>query len=486
MTPPSPKPNKVEAELWRRGDLRFLLKEYNKPIYGALREYLADPDCRKFYIEACRGFSKTFTTLIIAHEECIRNPGTTVRFVTGFVSDLKKIVKPLIRILQETCPKELKPHYYHQEVMYSFANGSELHLHGTDNLNANKMRGLAADLIFNDEAGTMAELLYLYRSIQYQIVKRRDGKVGFISTPALTTDHDLYQIRHECQEDDYFLQLTIDDHPTWTDEDKAEAAKENGGWESTAFLREYYCEWITEQERAICKEWSREFILPPPKFQEIRDEEFYKFWHRYEALDMGFQNDSTACLFAHYNFKRAQLIIEDEIVAPGHELVTDVLAKKIREKEAELWTNESGAVLPVFRRVSDNNEPRFNHDMSRFHNLAFTRTSKDNLHAMVNELKIWVQQGRILVHERCEQLLGCLEYGIWDKPRKKFDQSKKYGHYDALAALIYLVRNTDQATNPIPSDYKFDPKTQHAAPGAFDRPAQGAYAVFGELFRRRR
>jgi hypothetical protein len=28
-----------------------------------------------------------------------------------------------------------------------------------------------------------------------------------------------------------------------------------------------------------------------------------------------------------------------------------------------------------------------------------------------------------------------------------------YGHYDHLAALVYLVRNLDQNTNPIPNNY---------------------------------
>src|ERR1019366_3646207 len=77
---------------------------------------------------------------------------------------------------------------------------------------------------------------------------------------------------------------------------------------------------------------------------------------------------------------------------------------------------------------------------------------------MVNELRIMVSKGQIEVHPRCVQLIGCLKYGVWDAKRKKFAKSTAFGHFDALAALIYLVRNLDKHCNPIPSGYGFDPR----------------------------
>jgi hypothetical protein len=66
----------------------------------------------------------------------------------------------------------------------------------------------------------------------------------------------------------------------------------------------------------------------------------------------------------------------------------------------------------------------------------------------------------VRVSTRCKHLLGCLKYGVWDKNRKEFARSKAYGHYDHLAALIYLVRNLDRFTNPIPVDHN---KPNHRA-----------------------
>ncbi len=75
---------------------------------------------------------------------------------------------------------------------------------------------------------------------------------------------------------------------------------------------------------------------------------------------------------------------------------------------------------------------------------------------MVNEVRIMVMNGQILVNPRCKHLIGCLKYGVWDAKKKKFAHSKVYHHFDGLAALIYLVRNLAKTSNPIPADHGFE------------------------------
>ncbi len=82
-------------------------------------------------------------------------------------------------------------------------------------------------------------------------------------------------------------------------------------------------------------------------------------------------------------------------------------------------------------------------------------TNKESLDAMVNEVRIMVGEGKIIIHPRCIKLIGCLKYGIWDKHRKEFARDKVYGHYDHFAALVYLVRNLAKHSNPIPADHGF-------------------------------
>jgi len=51
-----------------------------------------------------------------------------------------------------------------------------------------------------------------------------------------------------------------------------------------------------------------------------------------------------------------------------------------------------------------------------------------------------------------------MQSGLWDKNRREFKRTKALGHCDALAALMYGVRNVEAyaAINPIPPTYQVD------------------------------
>ena len=122
-----------------------------------------------------------------------------------------------------------------------------------------------------------------------------------------------------------------------------------------------------------------------------------------------------------------------------------MIAKTIQAKEIELFRD-----MTEPRRIADNNNVILLQDMSLMHGVHFAPTSKDTLLAMVNELRVFVAQGRLFISEKCQELIGCMRAAIWNKQRTQFDVSDMYGHFDALASLIYMVRNIDQYSNPIP------------------------------------
>ena len=80
---------------------------------------------------------------------------------------------------------------------------------------------------------------------------------------------------------------------------------------------------------------------------------------------------------------------------------------------------------------------------------------------MVNEVRLWINDGRVVVHPRCKYTIGCLDNGIWDKAHKEFGRSATFGHFDALAGLCYLIRHIDVNTNPIPRLYGLDTQKHH-------------------------
>jgi hypothetical protein len=176
-------------------------------------------------------------------------------------------------------------------------------------------------------------------------------------------------------------------------------------------------------------------------------------------MDVGFV-DLTVALFAYYDFKEATIVIMDELVTNGAEMTTESLARDIRHKEKiRFFDHTANIECEPYLRVMDN-ELKLINDLSRLHEITFIPTAKDNKEAAVNNMRIWVSQGRVKIHERCKHLLYHLEYGQWDKSRRKFkhlndspDKSVRGGHVDAADALIYLVRNILEHRNPFPEDF---------------------------------
>jgi len=172
--------------------------------------------------------------------------------------------------------------------------------------------------------------------------------------------------------------------------------------------------------------------VPPPHY--IPD--------TYVSLDIGFRDLSVA-LFGWWDYENAKLIIEDEIVLAGSEATTDNIAKRITDKEYELWKH-----TVVHKRICDT-DPRLIEDLKKISNLHFRPTKKDNKEAQVNQANIMIARNQIIIHPRCKTLILHMRYGIWNDARTQFARTKALGHCDAVDALLYMIRNVDRGNNPI-------------------------------------
>jgi hypothetical protein len=177
-------------------------------------------------------------------------------------------------------------------------------------------------------------------------------------------------------------------------------------------------------------------------------------------MDIGGRH-KTVIIYGYYDFRKSILQVIDESVLTGQDTTTDLIAKTVQERESQLFRDFAEP-----RRIADNNNVILLQDMSILHQVHFSPTSKDHLIAMVNELRVFVGQGRLRIAENCKETIGCIKTGIWNKQRTQFDVSDLYGHFDALASLIYMVRNLDQHTNPIPLTGTAQPYTHNIR---FDR-----------------
>lgn len=463
--------NQLIAESWKRGQLLWKLYRHQRPIYDALWMAINNDGILKYIINCSRRFGKTTILCLVAIEYSLRFPGSQVRFAAPTAKSLRKIIHPIFTMLLRDCPAELKPTYKTQDDVFTFPNGSQIHLSGADNGHEENLRGTVSNLNLVDEAGSMDNLKYIVKSILTPQTLTVKGTTILASTPSVSPDHDYYELYRECLEEDCVSEYTIYDNKSLTPETLEVYKKEAGGEDSSTFKREYLVQFVTDDEQSIIPEWKDEYC------QEAVKDEYYPYYYRYVALDTGVR-DFTAALFAYYDFKNATLYIEDEYTINGPEMTTDILASDIAKQEEQLW----GDIKP-HKRVADNNNLILVQDLTRLHNLPFSPTTKISLEAMVNQVRVMMKEGRIVINPKCTMLLGCVKYGIWKKSTGKmeFARSKKYGHYDHLAALVYLVRNIDTSTNPIPALHNISKETHWINP---ELQQTGNANAIGKMFRR--
>lgn len=473
--------HQLKAELWRRGNLSWKLYPHQVELYNLYKT--SDQKINVWLLGRRSG--KSTTLCIIALEECIKNPNTIVKFVAPTKTQLQGYVRTLMRPLLEDCPPELKPEFRTKDYSYIFPNGSEIHLAGSDNKHAEKLRGSAAQLCLVDEAGSCDELEYTVKSILLPTTLTTNGKIILASTPPMHDDHDFLKFIESAEANGTLIKKTIFDNTMLTQEQIEGEIKEAGGVHTEYFRREYLCELIRDSNSTII-----------PEFTEELAAKIVKEWPRppyfdwYASMDLGGAADLTVVLFAYYDFRADKLIVEDELVIQAQEEnYMPKLVNGIKEKEFKLWhsplTNE---VKPAYMRVSDINfiatSEIARQSAAMGYPVIFSQAKKDDRDTAINNLRLLLSNGKIIINPRCVTLIRHLKNGRWNNSKKDFARSQDNGHYDAIPAAYYLCRHVAFGRNPYPAGYDMNLKDLHIRNGSVLQTAENKNmtAVFAKLF----
>lgn len=469
----------VIKELWYRGELKWLLYPHQRPIYKKIIEVLKsdEPDQNSFVIDCSRQYGKSFTMFLIAVEFCLKHENFTCVYIGPLKSQVNEIINgKTFGTIFATCPPSLVP--VHKDSSLIFPNGSRIRLAGTDNRNYENLRGGAANIIFLDEAGFMSDLEDGVLPTVEPMTKTTGGKVIFASTPPEELDHDYYEVLRYHDEAGLIATYTIWDDKSLTEKQLQKVIAQCKGRDTTKFKREYECQRIADSSKQVIPN----FTQPRQEAAILKDfkkDPLYKFWKKYVVADWG-GKDKTAIIFAHYNFRTKQLVIEDHLDLNGDQITPGVIAQKVAKKVEHLWGTESS---PYY--ICDSNNPLIQQEMNITYRLPFVATSKGRLDGMVEKVKDWEYDDRIKFLEAAEFVLKSVASAHWNKARDEFARSKFYGHYDHMAALVYLIRNVDETTDPIPAFNNFDPYTQFATPYSQEKLKQqhALTNIFGKGFR---
>lgn len=444
---------------WLRGELAYKLdpdqQTVRDQVYASHAKAQFAPE-RQFVLDCSRRYGKDSIMATLGVETCIRRPGCRFPYGAPTQKMVVEILEPIVEWVLIDCPPELRPVHNRTRHEWVFANGSRIILVGCD-LHPDRLRGSSTGGWALTEPGFIADLDKLITSVLVPQMLTEPDSFGVMgSTPPESPSHPwTCMVVPKARARGFYAHRTIFNNPRITDEMRNAFIAEAGGIDSTQCRREYLAEHVVETTKAVIPEFQRVKGKPdgsggytggcvverePPKYRDC-----------YVAMDPGW-SDLCAVLFAYWDFERAVLYVEDCFALP--QANSAIVAAEIRKREAALWTGveawANGRMQSQpYKRVSDT-DLRMIGDMTQVHGLRFAPTRKDDRDAAINALRVRVSEGKIEIHPRCKDLIAHIDFAIWNKSRTEFERSGEWGHFDCVAALVYLDRNIDRHRNPFP------------------------------------
>jgi len=458
-------------------DLAVALASHGAP-YIKLRPYqlqwLAQGLAQRKDVVACvaRQTGKTFWLATHAVAQCNLNPGFRYKWAAPTQKAVFAILEPTLKLVCAELSERHKPSFDRQQSVWTFPNGSTITAAGCDNGQYDRLRGQTADEYAIDEAGFVDDLELVEGVLSPQ--RSTTGGIGILtSTPAVSLAHPFRDRFLAAKSINRAIHATMyantamseqqrDDHLSREADARGMSLEQFKA--STLFRREYLAEFVGEETRRVTPAWTEEITE-----RCVLDVARPEFFDAYQALDIGYV-DGNCVLFGWWDYVNQRLVIEDEL-HQRQKLIKD-LAVEWKKKDAALYgvgswngmlraskhwidppeylKEQIDGMLPTqpYLRVGDNDHQKLG-DLTLNYGIGIYPTEKTNKHAAIDDLNVAIRQGQILVAPRCEQLRFQLDSLTWNKQRSEFERTK-YGHGEAIDALVYMWRNINKDLDPRP------------------------------------
>jgi hypothetical protein len=312
---------------------------------------------------------------------------------------------------------------------------SQIHIGGFDRKNVKRNLGKEALNIYTEEAcaSRSNEFDFAMREILSPQLFHTRGRFVHATTPPEDLNHSF--ITHfipAAKAKGLFFKFTIDDNPRADEHMRADAIEKSGGEHTTAYKRNYLCEFVREDEKSIVPLFNR--------YRHTAEMAHPQYAKWTIAADFGFARDLSAAVLSFWDADRRVHCIYDALAWPRATdtatIVRDLKALEVRH-----------SIVNPQRFVDD--DPRSIADLYTIHGYSVSAPSKDELNAMLAAFNVGFGKEEIEVHPRCEHLILSLEAGMFNERRTDFERSPMLGHWDSGMAALYGYRMQDR-TDPRP------------------------------------
>lgn len=374
-------------------------------------------------------------------EKALAEPGSIIMYAGPSITQVYGITKPIHRAIFETCPDELKPRHEAKFNLYEFPNGSLMWMLAADMNKSDSSRGKSCHFGVFDEEGFAKDPEPLIKSVMTPAIMHSDGMLLHISTPAETPSHPFCQRMRAMEGQPNFMQYTLYDNPLLSKSFIEECEKEMGGAHTTAFRREYLCQIVTEEMKAVLPEMSGEIPSSLPDAPMVGTPVV--------ALSVDFSG-LTVAVVCRKGTKSFEILDERVMRGANAGMLRDCLEGLFNKHKFPENARYVFATLDENARIilASNNgypiaEPHgFDEDSSR------------------GVLRTIISQGTLVISADAPVTRRHLTDAIWNDARTKYELSGDSGRFDAVHAVL-VGFHASQSYRP-PQELGFSWPLQHS------------------------
>lgn len=433
----------ARAGLWAKGDLSFLLHSGQKELLANFRSKA--PVQHVWNIG--RRYGKSTGACVLATETALQKKKAVILYLASTHKSLVDNVIPMFEAIALTAPAHLRPRIVGNRI--EFTNGSVIRLYGVeDRKKANRIRGKKAHLIVVDEAAFIPVLEYVVIDVLLPMLMDTGGKMLLASTPPESMAHYFAKLAGLADTLGVYSQKSVYDAPQYTRE-QIERMAESFGCSDLGTPQEVKTsKWLREFEAKFVPDERNQLISEFTTFESVIVVDHYPRpfeYDRYTVGDVGY-TDLTAFLFASIDFENQVCYVENEVFV--EKTTSAEIAKKIEIVEAETWRERLGGFAKHELYADAQAITRADLSIGNRYYMAVNNKEPDEA---VAKLKSVIAR-KFRIHRRCRNLIAHLRHGTWAPSesgrRMSFARSEGLGHFDGVAAMMYLNRHIDWMHNP--------------------------------------
>lgn len=430
---------------WRKGKLRYKLHSAQQMIYDRIRNL--PPETRDVVVLCARRFGKSFIGTCMAIEDCLLMPGTRIPIIGPDIKQTTDIVVGNIGKIIEDAPKGLIKRTKSENRWK--VGESELVIGGFDTATIESQRGKEAGNIYLEETGSSNPDGYSYAMrdvLSPQLLHTKGRFIHLTTLPPIPGHPFIVETLPKAQQQNAYFKYTIYDNPLLDAQQIAQAIADCNGPNTTAFLREFMCEMVRDEQVLVYPEYG-DFNLCDT--QPV-------YWNPLISIDFGGVRDKTVALLMTYDFGEAvDRVLDERVFEKNTSTKTIIETLKAMEQEWRLTNPVRFADASGMTHI----------DAHQLHAYPFSSPHKDDLDAAVNAVRVKLGQRKLKIHPRCTFLIQTLQSQQYNAQRTDFLRTEALGHNDAGMALTYGVRMLDRISNPFPivrhsRDSVFTPRAQ--------------------------